>query len=540
MAQSPHPLAPEAFIPPHPLLPTLLRPFVTHSLKFLVLPLHQPRVSSLPPKFQTLFLQLSRVLLPPLTSSGPSLFFRRVPATHRHGPRPGLRLPRAYPTRARACRAPPPGSLSPRPAAWRWPRRAAPSRGTRCSAAARRGRPGRSGSAAAEGRLRLRSFSRSRPRSRAPAGSRSRSRPPPGPGPLAAAAAPGAGAPAPVRGGQRPWPNPPTQQKPRRPRPLSGAHPPGYTRHPGDRRRSSGVLCAPRVRCRVPPDAPRASGPRHPTSQTLEPGAHVGRRRPGPGCTTLYPFLAIQVIFTPGSPLGPQSPAPFLLPPLKPPPGPAMEARRGPGVRDWVPGSAPAPARLPDAPFALPRLSPPTSPRQLPGSFVALARLALWNARASPSQARPPPHHTAGGGTGRGREEEGRDARKEELELQCPGSLERPRPGGSGDLAAASGHKMGGNRKSWPVIATDSAGILTGLRIVQLGRLQRVDSSGLCGRDKGCLKSAEPSTASRRSRPAPQSASLFCFWLDLSACSRAPWRRPPFVQVLPARDLCER
>lgn len=264
-----------------------------------------------------------------------------------------------------------------------------------------------------------------------------------------------------MRGGQRPWPNPPTQQKLQRPRPLSGAHPPGHTRHPGDHRRGSGDLCAPRVRCRVPPDAPRASGPRHPTSQTLEPGAHVGRRRPGPGCTTLYPFLAIQVIFTPGSPLGPQSPAPFLLPPLKPPPGPTMEARRGPGVRDWVPGSAPAPARLPDAPFALPRLSPPTSPRQLPGSFVVLARLALWNARASPSQACPSPSHPpAGGGTGRGREEEGRDARKEELELQCSGRLERPRPGGSGDLAAASGHKMGGNRKSWPVVATRLSGHL--------------------------------------------------------------------------------
>ena len=52
--------------------------------------------------------------------------------------------------------------------------------------------------------------------------------------------------------------------------------------------------------------------------------------------------------------------------------------------------------------------------------------------------------------------------------------------------------------------------------------------------------SEAPSLINRRSRPAPQSASLFCFWLDLSACSRAPWRRPPFVQVLPARDLCER
>ena len=45
------PSLPGALIPPHPLLPTLLRPFVTHSLNFLVLSLHHRRVSSLPPKF---------------------------------------------------------------------------------------------------------------------------------------------------------------------------------------------------------------------------------------------------------------------------------------------------------------------------------------------------------------------------------------------------------------------------------------------------------------------------------------------------------
>lgn len=221
------PLALGPLIPPFPLQTHPAQAFVIRFLNFLALPPHHRRshpAYSLPPKFQNPFLQLSRALLPPsqklslepILSENP-----RIPS-----PQPPLRLPRAYPTRAPACRALPPGSPSPRPAEWRWPRRAAPSPDTRCSAVARRGPPGRSGSAAAEGRSRPRSFSRSRPRSAAQGGSRSRSRPPPGPGPPAAAAAataPGAGAPAPVRGGQRPWPNPPTQQKPWSPCPLSGA-----------------------------------------------------------------------------------------------------------------------------------------------------------------------------------------------------------------------------------------------------------------------------------------------------------------------------
>lgn len=113
------------------------------------------------------------------------------------------------------------------------------------------------------------------------------------------------------------------------------------------------------------------------------------------------PRLAIQVVFSPGSPLGPQSPAPFPLPPLKPTPSPAREARRGPGVRVQLrlrPRASPRPSShlRPSAP------QPPSSPRRRPGSFVALARWALWNARASRSQARPPCAE-AGGGTGRRR-----------------------------------------------------------------------------------------------------------------------------------------
>lgn len=258
----PHgPLTPS---PPPPRIlgaPTLLRPFVTGSLHCLALP--PPHRGSQPaysqhPKFPTVFFQLSRVQLPPSPKLRPEPILPKRPASHHCNPR--LRLPRAYPTRARACRALLPGSPSPRPAAWRWPRRAAPSPGTRCSAAARRGLRGRSGSAAAEGRSRPRSSSRSRPRSAAQAQSRSRSRPPPGSGPPAAAAAPGAGSPAPVRGGQRPWPNPPTQQKPRRPRPLPEPPATHATLGAAD---VAQATCAPRKSGAGPPRtlrAPRALG----------------------------------------------------------------------------------------------------------------------------------------------------------------------------------------------------------------------------------------------------------------------------------------
>lgn len=259
--------------------------------------------------------------------------------------------------------------------------------------------------------------------------------------------------------------------------------PPGHTRHPGDRRRSSGDLCAPSPGAGSPrtPRAPRALGTQ--LRKLWNPGPMLGGGGQA-GCTTLYRFLAIQVIFTPWSPLGPQSPAPFLLPPLKPPPGPAMEARRGPGCGTGSPAPRPRASPPPRRPLRVrapqpPDFSPPTA--RLLCCSDSLGSLECTGL-AELKPCRPPPH---GWGRDRPREGERRGGmRKEELELQCRGRLERPRPGSYGDLPAASGHKMGGNRKSWPVVP-DSAGILTGLRIVQLGRLQRVDSSGLRGRDKG-------------------------------------------------------
>lgn len=103
---------------------------------------------------------------------------------------------------------------------------------------------------------------------------------------------------------------------------------PGQTHDPGGRGGYLGDRGAPRVWGRHSPGAARVRAPRLPTSQTLEAGPHVGQRRPGPGCTDSgLPRLAIGVVFSPGSPLGLRSPAPFPLPPLKPTPSPSMEAR---------------------------------------------------------------------------------------------------------------------------------------------------------------------------------------------------------------------
>lgn len=93
-----------------------------------------------------------------------------------------------------------------------------------------------------------------------------------------------------------------------------------------------GDRCAPKVWSQLSPGAGRVRAPRLPTLQTLEPGPHVEQRRPGPGCTDPgLPRLAIGVVFNPGNPLGPGSPAPFPLPPLKPALSSSMEARRRPG-----------------------------------------------------------------------------------------------------------------------------------------------------------------------------------------------------------------
>lgn len=84
------------------------------------------------------------------------------------------------------------------------------------------------------------------------------------------------------------------------------------------------------------------------------------------------------------------------------------------GVRESVPNSAPTPARGPAATSARARRSPLSSPCRLPGSFVALAGRALWNAWASRSQAlppptpHPPPPPRLGEGLGEGEQEERR------------------------------------------------------------------------------------------------------------------------------------
>lgn len=135
---------------------------------------------------------------------------------------------------------------------------------------------------------------------------------------------------------------------------------------------------------------------------------------PGQDARTPDSLASIGIVFNPGNPLGPRSSAPFPLPPLKLTPSPSMEGRHRPGVRESIPGSAPTPARGPAATSARARRSPLSSPCRLPGSFVALAGPALWNARASRSQARPPSAET-GGGPGRGR------ARgREKLERRSP------------------------------------------------------------------------------------------------------------------------
>lgn len=173
---------------------------------------------------------------------------------------------------------------------------------------------GRSGSAGGEGRSRPRSFSRPALALQGPGRAAFPLKAAPRPGAPSSRSSARSRSSGPVRGGQRPWPNPPTQQKPRRPRSLSGAHP-----------RPHAPPWGPQTQLRRPvrPESPvpglfdalRASGPRHLTA-TLGTRGPCWAAEPGPGCTTLYRFLAIQVIH-PWSPLGPPISSPIPSPTIK-------------------------------------------------------------------------------------------------------------------------------------------------------------------------------------------------------------------------------
>lgn len=230
----------------------------------------------------------------------------------------------------------------------------------------------------------------------------------------------------------------------RRPWPLP--EPPGHTRNPWGRGGGSGDLCAPRVGCRVPPDAPRAAGPLRPTSQTLEPGAHAGRRRPRPGCTTRCPFpWRSKWSSAPGAPW-----APNLQPHSLSHHQTTSQARDGSQARaggvglgpPLRPGAKPRPSRhLRASSPQPPDFSPPT-PRLLccSSSLGFLECTGL----AEPSAAPPPPR--LGEGLAEGGKRRGGDARKEERGPQPPWA---PKGTGQGALVtppAILGQEMGGNR----------------------------------------------------------------------------------------------
>lgn len=313
--------------------------------------------------------------------------------------------------------------------------------------------------------------------------------------------------------------------------PLARSGPTPDLRHLGTCRRSSGDLCAPRVQCRVPrtPRAPQALSAQR---QTLEPGAHVELA----GQDALSTLPGNPSYLPPGSPLGPNlSPIRFSHH-VKPPPGPAMEAGRRPGVQDWVPAPAPAPTRLPDAPFAFEAPQPPGLPS--PPNFTRLlcCSSSLGSLECTGLAGKPcRPHPTA---EGRDRPREGREGEGCEGWSFSVGAWVGQ--GSYGDFSPLPrGTRWSGNRKIVASSSEDSAGILTGLRIVQLGRLQRVDSAVCTWERQGMTGSQlEPSTI--KALPAPQSASISTF--GLRSFSLFPelhgedhHLESPLVQVLPAR-----
>lgn len=216
---------------------------------------------------------------------------------------------------------------------------------------------------------------------------------------------------------------------------------------------------------------------------------------------SLLSLRAIRVVFSPGSPLGPQSPTAF---PLKTIFQPRDGGRARAGGGGYLPGFASAPARGPAATFARARRRPPTSPPPTPRLLCCSSSLGSLECTglAEPSPAPPPPR--LGEGLAEGGRRRGGDAREEELWLQRPGSLERPGP------SLRPGARDG--RKSWPRAATRLSGHLIGLRIFRLGRLQGVNRLFWItvgdpeGGGEGCLKSAE---ASSRSLPSPPTPPVF-------------------------------
>ncbi|CAI9160647.1 unnamed protein product [Rangifer tarandus platyrhynchus] len=131
----------------------------------------------------------------------------------------------------------------------------------------------------------------------------------------------------------------------------------------------------------------------------------------------------------PREPPGPPISSPIPSPTIKTTSWPHDGGQARAGGAGLGPRLRPRASPPPDAPFALPRLSPPTSPRQLPGSFVALARLALWNARASPSQARPSPTPRLREGLAEGGKRRGGMRERRSWSFNVPGAWRGPGQG---------------------------------------------------------------------------------------------------------------
>ena len=199
------------------------------------------------------------------------------------------------------------------------------------------------------------------------------------------------------------------------------------------------ATCAPRESGAGPPRtlrAPRALGAQ--LRKLWNPGPMLGGGGSGRDAQLSTPSPGnpsyLQLRESPGPPISSPIPSPTIKTTSRPRDGGQARAG-GAGLGSRL---HPRASLRPRRPLGCTVPQPRDSPRQLPGSFVALARSTLWNARASASQARPPLFY----GWGRDWPREGRGGARASAS-QAPGEA---RTRGSGDPATASGQEMGGNR----------------------------------------------------------------------------------------------
>lgn len=187
--------------------------------------------------------------------------------------------------------------------------------------------------------------------------------------------------------------------------------PPPAPRSPPATRATRGAAEATQATC-----APHESGARLPRTLRAPPalGAQLRKLRkprpmlgvggPGRDAQLPTPSPGDPSGLQPREPPGPPISRPIFSPTIKTTSGPHDGGQARDGGTGLGPWRHPRASRGPSRHLRRSAPQPPTSPRRLPGSFVALARSALWNARASRSQARPPLRH----GWGRDWPREGR------------------------------------------------------------------------------------------------------------------------------------